>query len=109
MNDTTQAFRAIVRNLRKHFPVEQPVLVVRRRILCEKTDAGLTTFNGRCYRIRVKANQEWQGQADTILHEWAHVCAIEEAYKHKGRWGPIFGEIQEAWTHDFPDPTAEAT
>ena len=95
----TQKFRAVIRCLRKHFPVTQRVKIVRRCIT--KGDTGLTTFDGNEYRIRIKSNQDSGGQLDTLLHEWAHVCAIEEAYEHRGRWATLFGEIYDAWTRDF--------
>ena len=95
----TRKFRALIRQLRKYFPVTQRVKVVRRRIT--KGDIGLTTFNGSEYRIRIKSNQDADGQLDTLLHEWGHVCAIEEAYEHRGRWATLFGEIYDAWTRNF--------
>lgn len=97
----TCCWRTLIRNLRKHFPVQGKVTVVRRPV---KSDCGLTTFNGNDYRVRINSNQEDQGQIDTLLHEWAHVRAIEEAYGHRGRWATLHGEIYDAWTRDF-EPT----
>ena len=94
----TKEWRALIRHLREHFPVEQPVTVTRRKNL--KGCHGLTTFDGTRFHIRVQSSQERSGQIDTILHEWAHVCAIEEAYTHKSRWSTLFGEIYESWTKD---------
>ena len=101
----TQAWRALIRQLRKNFPVTVPVKVVRRRTTTGSI--GLTTFDGREYRIRVKSNQESDSQIDTLLHEWAHVCAIEEAYNHQGRWAGLYGDIYQAWENGFPVKTAE--
>ena len=100
--DNTSKWRSLIRNLRKRFPVESPVRVIRLNV---KGDPGLTTFNGSSYRVRIQSNQDWGGQVDAILHEWAHVCAIEEAYNHRGRWATLFGEIYDAWTKDFPTPS----
>ena len=99
----TKKWRKLIRNLRKHFPVESPVRVVRMNV---KGDPGITTFNGSSYRVRIQANQEWGSQVDTILHEWAHVCAIEQAYRHAGPWASIFGEIYTAYTKDFGEESA---
>lgn len=97
----TQEWRSLIRQLRTHFPVETKVDVRRTRI---RNDCGRTIFNGETYRIVVDSRQEKQGQIDTLLHEWAHVCAIEEAYRHKGRWGVIHGAIFEAWANNFEKP-----
>ncbi len=74
----TSKWRSLIRDLRKRFPVESPVRVIRMSV---KGDPGLTTFNGRSYRVRIQSNQDWGGQVDAILHEWAHVsvCSLSRA------------------------------
>lgn len=98
----TNEWRTLIRKLRKHFPV-QGVVTVRRRPV--RSDCGSTTFDGRTYHIRVNFNQSEQGQIDTLLHEWAHVCAIDEAYEHRGRWATLHGEIYDAWSREFEEVT----
>ena len=99
--EQTQKWRALIRDLRKHFPVAQEVTIRRRVVSGKKTPSGLTIFNGRSYWVRVKANQDWQGQVDALLHEWAHVRCIEEAYNHGAHWATTYGEIYNVWTRDF--------
>ena len=106
----TCEWRALIRKLRERFPVQGTVTVLRRPVKC---DCGLTTFNGNDYRVRINSDQSDQGQIDTLLHEWAHVCAIEEAYGHVGRWATLHGEIYDAWTRNFeptetPEPQGSA-
>ncbi len=92
-------WRALLRSLRKRFPVSGTVRVVRRPL---RKDCGRTVFNGcHGYRVTIDSIQPWQGQVDTLLHEWAHVRAIEQAYAHDGPWGSLFAEIYDAWTKDF--------
>ena len=97
----TCCWRSLLRKLRKHFPVQGTVKVIRYPVNC---DCGLTTFNGRNYRIRINSNQPDAGLVDTLLHEWAHVCAIEEAYRHEGPWGVLYAEIYDTWTRNFDKP-----
>jgi len=96
----TTEWRALIHNLRKRFPVSGTVTVRRypSKRLC-----GATTFDGRNYCIRVDSKQPRIGQIDTLLHEWAHVYAIEQAYTHGGPWASIFGEIYTAWTDNFEE------
>ena len=58
----TSEWRSLIRNLRKHFPVQGTVTVCRRPV---KRDCGLTTFDGSNYRVRVNSKQSDQGQIDT--------------------------------------------
>jgi len=94
----TSKWRALIRRLRKHFPVEAAVSVCRRPVKC---DCGLTTFDGRTYRIRINSDLSEQAQIDALLHEWAHVAAIDEAYRHRGRWATVHGEIYDAFCRNF--------
>lgn len=101
---TTREWRSLIHELRTHFPVQGTVTVVRRPVKC---DCGLTTFDGSNYRIRVNSNQEDQGQIDTLLHEWAHTLAIDEAFEHRGRWAELHGIIYDAWCKGFPDEAGQ--
>ena len=100
----TREWRTLIRRLRERFPVQGTVTVLRRAVKC---DCGLTTFNGNDYRVRINSDQSDQGQIDTLLHEWAHVCAIEQAYRHEGPWGVLYAEIYDAWTRNFERPEPE--
>jgi len=99
----TREWRALIRKLRERFPVQGQVTVRRYPT---KKDCGLTTFDGSNYRVRVNSDQPDGGQVDTLLHEWAHVRAIEQAYRHEGPWGVLYAEIYDAWTKDFEKPEA---
>lgn len=66
-----------------------------------KKNCGVTAFDGTDYRIRIASNQPTSSQADALLHEWAHVSAIEEAYKHDASWGEMYTKIYRAWENDF--------
>jgi hypothetical protein len=94
---TTVAFRRLLAYLRKAFPVGCGVNVRR----CVRKESASTTFDGRQYRIRINRLQDHRGQVDSLLHEWAHVRAIEQAYQHDGTWGQIFAKIYESWAQDF--------
>ena len=100
----TKKFRALVKQLRVSFPVSVPVRVRRSQA---KKNCGNTTFDGGCYRIRIQSNQSTVSQIDTLLHEWAHVCAMEAAYRHEASWALLFGQIYNAWTKDFKEPIIE--
>jgi hypothetical protein len=91
-------WRALIRKLRKKFPVSGSVSVIRYPA---KKVCGTTTFNGRDYRIRINSDQPRTGLIDTLLHEWAHVCSIEQAYRHEGPWGSLYASIYDSWTKDF--------
>jgi len=94
----TKDWRALLKHLRKEFPVKQPARVIRRH---DAQSLGRTTFNGRTHLITIRSNQESAGQIDSLLHEWSHVRAIEQAYTHDGPWSSMFGEIYTAWSNDF--------
>jgi len=94
----TTEWKRLIRFLRKEAPVAQKVRIRRRPI---GFDDGWVVFNGSDYLISINSRLPWSGQVDALLHEWAHVCAIEEAYRHKGRWGQIHGDIYEAWSCGF--------
>lgn len=94
----TNDWRALVRKLRKRFPVGSPVVVCRSPA---KKNCGMTRFDGRTFRVRIASNQSIQGQVDTLLHEWVHVMAIDQAYRHDGQWGALFASIYDSWTKDF--------
>ena len=102
MNNTE--WRALIRRLRKHFPVAGRVSVRR----CPaKSYCGITRFDGNNYSIRIDSTQPRAGQIDTLLHEWAHVLAIEQAYRHEGPWGTLYASIYDAWVRDFKRDTDE--
>lgn len=98
---TTTEWRALIRQLRKRFPIDGVVVVIRRKMKCNCGLAVFKGFDGYRYRICVDSDQTLQGQVDTLLHEWAHVCAIEEAHGHRGCWGRWHGDIYDSWTKDF--------
>jgi hypothetical protein len=94
---TTSEWRLLLKNLRRRFPVESPVTVRKR----QKVDCAVTIFDGKEYRITISSDQPDIGLIDSILHEWAHVRAIEEAYQHNGRWADNYGEIYQSWCDGF--------
>jgi len=89
-------WRKRVSALRKNFPVDGSVRVVRRP--CKRL-AGFTTTDG-CgnYTIKIDSRLSWDAQIDTLIHEWAHVLAIAEAYTHRGRWTKHYADV-----YDFAD------
>jgi hypothetical protein len=94
----TKRFRALLKQLRTYFPVDQPVIV--RRVDAKK-NWGITIFDGTKYRIRISSDIPFNVQLDTLLHEWAHVCSMEEAYQHKERWAALYGKIYDLYVRDF--------
>ena len=97
---TTQEWRALVRKLRKRFPVDSPVVVRRCR---RKRNLGMTTYDGLAFRVYIDNSQSATGQIDCLIHEWAHVCAIELAFTHDGHWGAYYSAIYNSWLRDFDD------
>lgn len=91
---TNRQFRWTVAWLRKHFPVSAPVVIKRYPA---KKNHGITRFDGKKFYIRIDSKQESAGQLDTLLHEYAHVVAIDEAYSHKDPWARIYGAIYNAF------------
>ena len=91
---TTVEFRKLMKWVRKQCPIDTPVNV--RRYPCKKRCA-ITRFDGSRFFIRIKSDQDRQGQIDALLHEWAHAGAINNSYKHEGEWPVIYGAIYTAW------------
>jgi len=94
----TADWRILTRWLRATFPVSMPVLIRRWPM---KRQAGMARFNGCDYRICISTLQDEAGQKDTLLHEWSHVLAIEEAYQHQGRWAEFYGKVFHGWEKEF--------
>ena len=88
-----QQWRAFVKKVKKAMPVATPVHV--RRYPAKKVD-GITHFDGRCFRIRIDSKLDQAAQSDTLLHEYAHVVAINDAYEHKAHWGDIYSQLYTA-------------
>ena len=84
-------FRKVIRALRKNFPVSASVEV--KRLLMKDNLLGLTCFSGRYFKIRINSSQCSEIQYDVLLHEWAHVCAIDRAHNHDATWGTIYADI----------------
>ena len=88
----TRDFRKIIRALRKNFPVSASVEVKR---LPMRGKLGRTRLWKKYYRILINSSQSDETQYDTILHEWAHVCAIDRAHSHDAAWGVIYADIYD--------------
>ena len=85
-------WRTLTRNLREQFPMDCHVEVRRRPL---KKECGNTIYDGRKYVIAVDSSQDWDGQVDTLVHEWAHVLAIESSYRHSDEWGVFYAKVFE--------------
>jgi len=94
----TQEWRALVLFLRRNWTISCPVIVKRWKM---KRLCGRTKFDGQEYHISISTLQDAGGQKDTLLHEWAHAYAIDQAYNHDIRWGAIYSEIYSAWEKNF--------
>lgn len=88
------SWRALLRMLRQNFPIERPIVV--KRIKKKKDNGTLSFYNNKFY-IYIDTTQSAEGQIDSILHEWAHARAIEEACEHAGTWGEHYGHIYQTW------------
>ena len=82
-------WRALVRAMKKSLPVEGSVTVRRRPM---KAHCGKVTFDGRDYLILVDPIQDDRGQVDSLIHEYAHVLAIEAAYGHGESFGVAYAK-----------------
>jgi hypothetical protein len=89
---TTRKWRALIRVLRKHpeLAIEGKVSVRRRPM---KEYCGHTVFDGVNYQITIDTRIDAQTQAETLMHEWAHVVAIDAAFKHGKEWGEIYAKV----------------
>jgi hypothetical protein len=56
---------------------------------------GQVTFNGTDYTITISSTLDSQAQIETLMHEWAHVLAIEEAYGHGKPWSEMYSHVYE--------------
>ena len=92
------SWRTRISFLRKRFPVVTPVIIRRRQ---PKKDCGSTLFNGREYHITIDGSMPTYAQYDALMHEWAHVQAIEQAYRHEGPWGVLYAAIHEGYHEHF--------
>ena len=90
----TKEFRSIVAWLRKTFPVSMPVVVRRSK---SKKNHGVTRFDGGRFLVRINSRFERAVQIETMLHEWGHVVAMDNAYSHGDYWSQIYGKIYTAW------------
>jgi len=91
---STREWRRLLAFLRKNYPVSCSVIVSRHPI---KKDCGNGYFNGRTFYVHIDSTQSESEQKHSLLHEWAHVRAIDDAYQHKGQWGVIYGDIYQTW------------
>jgi hypothetical protein len=90
-------WKGLLKMLRKTFPISCKV-VVRRVPKTWQNAHGTTNFvNNSKFYVYINNNYSADSQIDTLLHEWAHVKAIDEAMQHKGKWGELHGEIYQAW------------
>ncbi len=89
----TRDFRKVIRALRKNFPVSGSVEV--RRLPMQDNPLGRAGFSGKYFKIYINSDQCSEVQYDTILHEWAHVCAIDRAHSHNATWGTIYADIYD--------------
>ena len=89
----TKEWRRLIKWLRATFPLSFPLTVKRAP---SKRNHGVTSFDGNTIHIRVDSTQDHAGQIDTILHEYAHALAIDDAYTHKDNWGRLYAAIYTA-------------
>ena len=91
----------LLKMLRKRCPTKVPVRVLRRRIViykgdevsgyCDESRSGLT------YMLYVSTSQSWQGQVDTVVHEWGHARYYDEHDWHDPEWGERYSEAYQAY------------
>jgi hypothetical protein len=95
----SKEWRKLLKWIRRQYPIVGTVHVSRRPV---KNDAGNTGIRVKrsawTFWIHIDSKQEWAGQVDTLLHEWSHIRAIQEACDHLGRWATTYGEIYTEWT-----------
>jgi len=100
---TTTDWRKLLCWLRAAFPVTAKVVVSRRKIKnnCARTNCEL---NGRrnMFRVYIDSKQDKSGQIDAILHEWAHIRAIEAAgFGHGESWSRNYGDVYSLWESEY--------
>lgn len=86
--------------MRTSLPVDRKVVVTRRTMT---KDCGTTTWSGRSYRICINSGLSGQSQVDTLVHEWAHVLAIEAAYGHGTAFGVAYAQAYCALLDNYQD------
>jgi hypothetical protein len=87
---TITKWRQWVKAVKRAYPIDTPINVRRCRM---KKNFGITSFNGRVFNIRIDSSQEDAIQVDTLLHEYAHAAAIDEAYNHNEAWGVVYSKL----------------
>jgi hypothetical protein len=87
-------WRKLLRWLRKNFPTNIPIKVKRAP---SKKNHAITRFDGRVIQIRVGSDQDRPMLIDSMLHEYAHALAIDDAYSHKETWGRLYSMIYTAY------------
>lgn len=93
-NMDIKLWRNLLKMLRQNFPTIRPVVVKR---VNKKDSESTTFFDSHQYNIYISTNQSVSAQIDSLLHEYAHAKAIDEACQHHGRFGSLYGEIYQAW------------
>ena len=88
----------VVRALKKRYPTERPLTILRRKRIGTE---GVTFFSDRSFKIVIQKNQSDSSQIYSLIHELAHVRAIEQACQHKGVWGELHGAMIDEWMSEF--------
>jgi len=96
MNNTKE-WRSFVSWIRKKYPVNSHVRIIRSP--CIKF-SGSTRLNGCNFVVRINNKNVFSDQKHTLIHEWAHVIEIEKSFMHKKSWGKTYAKIYGAYYDD---------
>jgi hypothetical protein len=97
---TNKRWRSLIRALRKNSDISGKVTVRRRPL---KKLCGHTVFDLEGYSIPVASDMDSQAQAETLVHEWAHVLAIEAGCAHGEVFGEMYSRVLLLLEKNYPD------
>jgi hypothetical protein len=94
----TSEWRRLIKFLRTEFPIDAPIKVVRIPL---KRNSATTIFNGSSFRITISSELSTEAMADALIHEFAHVLCLSEAYQHGENWSKFYGRIYSKYEQEF--------
>jgi hypothetical protein len=70
-------------------------------------DNGDLQLHGNTFKMRINSTKSNDVLVDSLIHEWAHVLAIEAGYRHEFAWGLAHADVYSVWEAWDSKPTEE--
>ena len=88
-------FYAVIRELRRDFPTDLPVIVKRKPL---KDLIGIATKGSKCYYIYIDSSLDEDMAVYSLLHEWTHIHPYMMVGVDHGRdWGVRYAKIYQTY------------